>query len=73
MKNPIYLNHDYRTRDGHEVHIINTSTVVNLPYPVVGDMTVDGLNEPYVWTRTGCFDKDARNHPYDLVEDVGNK
>jgi hypothetical protein len=72
MKNPIYLNHDYLTRDGHRVHIIKARSFGELvPYCVTGDIIVDGCHELDMWTQTGCFDKDVRNHPYDLVEDVG--
>ena len=70
MKNPIYLNHDYLTRDGHKVNIVQASTG-EWPYPVTGLIVLDnGDTDALVWTRTGCFDKDVRNHPYDLVKDV---
>jgi hypothetical protein len=70
-KQDIYLNHDYLTRDGHKVRIIEAREVgQEYPYPVVGEMLVSGLMEPYVWTRTGCFDKDAPHHPYDFVKDI---
>jgi hypothetical protein len=68
MDKRVYWHHRYKTRDGHTVFIIATNQ--QGVYPVVGEMTVDGSNEPYVWTRTGCFVEDQRNHPYDLTEDV---
>jgi len=39
-------------------------------YPVVGLIDHDGVEEPCVWTKTGCFDFDARKRDYDLVKDV---
>jgi len=71
MKNPIYLNHDYLTRDGHKVRIL-TTTMKHPNYPVVGLIDHDGVEEPCVWTKTGCFDVDARKRDYDLVKDVTN-
>jgi hypothetical protein len=71
MRNPIYLNHKYLTRDGHKVHIIRARQYgEKIPYPVAGTIDFDGEMEDALWTGTGCFDADQRNHPYDLVKDI---
>ena len=69
MRNPIYLNHSYLTRDGHKARVL-TTTMRNADYPVVALITFDTGEEPVVLTKTGCFDVDQLSHPYDLEKDI---
>ena len=70
MDKRVYWHHKYRTRDGHEVFIYETNHTGE--YPVTGTMALDGEGVILKFSAHGIFDKDQRNHPYDLIEDVTN-
>ena len=71
MDKRVYWHHEYLTRDGHEV-FINGTNDEDLTYPVTGTTMMEGHEAILKFSAHGIFDKDQRNHPYDLIEDVTN-
>jgi hypothetical protein len=65
MRDLIKLGNHYRTRDGHPVRIL-TATLKGGRYTVLGLVDYGNYEEIAVYTKTGCYDVDERNHPYDL-------
>lgn len=65
MREVVKLGLKYQTREGLPVRIL--TTIMKHPtYPVVALINHGDQEEPVIFTKTGCFDVDVRNHPYDL-------
>lgn len=72
MRDLIKFGLKYHTREGLPVRILTTS-MKHPDYPVVALIDHGEQEEPVILTKTGCFDVDERNHPYDLIRDGGGR